>query len=77
MTGDPPPDITTVLARHTDSLMSIPGVVGVGEGAQDGRPTVYVMVERRTAELDAALPDSIDGYAVEVRETGLIEPQEH
>ncbi len=77
MNNDAPPDISTVLARRTDSLMAIPGVVGVGEGEQDGRPTVYVMVERRTAELDAALPDSIDGYAVEVRETGLIEPQEN
>ena len=75
MTGNAPPSITTVLAAHTDSLMNIPGVVGVGEGAKGGRPTVYVMVERRTAELDAALPDSLDGYAVELRETGLIEPQ--
>ena len=73
---DTAPDIATVLARHTDSLMAIPGVVGVGEGEQAGRPTVYVMVERSTAELDAALPDSIDGYAVELRETGRIVPQE-
>ena len=76
MTGNPRPDISAVLARHTDSLMAIPGVVGVGEGEQAGRATVYVMVERRTAELDAALPDSLEGYAVEVRETGLIVPQE-
>lgn len=74
VTRDTPPSIATVLASHTDSLMKIPGVVGVGEGEKDGRPTVYVMVERRTAKLDAALPDSLDGYAVELRETGLIEP---
>ena len=75
VTGDARPSISTVLASHTDSLMAIPGVVGVGEGEKDGRPTVYVMVERRTAELDAALPDSLDGYEVVVKETGLIEPQ--
>ena len=75
MTGNAPPSITTVLAAHTDSLMNIPGVVGVGEGEKDGRPTVYVMVERRSSELDETLPDSIDGFAVELRETGLIEPQ--
>lgn len=76
MTRDAPPSITTVLASHTDSLMAIPGVVGVGEGDKDGRPTVYVMVERRTAELDAAIPDSLGGYEVDVRETGIIEPQQ-
>lgn len=76
MSRDTAPDIATVLARHTDSLMAIRGVVGVGEGEQAGRPTVYVMVERRTAELEAALPDSLEGYAVVVSETGRIVPQE-
>lgn len=76
VTRDTPPDIATVLATHTDSLMKVPGVVGVGEGEKDGRPTVYVMVERRSNELEEALPDSIDGYAVVVSETGRIVPQE-
>lgn len=76
MTGNARPDISTVLARHTDSLMAIPGVVGVGEGQQAGSPAVFVMVERNTAELDAALPDSLEGYAVVVSETGRIVPQE-
>lgn len=76
MTGNARPDISTVLARHTDSLMAIPGVVGVGEGQQAGSPAVFVMVERNTAELGAALPDSLEGYAVVVSETGRIVPQE-
>lgn len=72
--GDMPP-ISEVLRRHTDSLMSIAGVVGVGQGEKDGAPTVYVMVERMTDSLRSALPDSIEGYAVDVQVTGRIEAQ--
>lgn len=67
--------ISDVLARHTDSLMAMPGVVGVGRGEQNGAPTVYVMVERLTDSLRAALPDSIEGYAVDVQVTGEIKAQ--
>lgn len=69
------PSISDVLKRHTDSLMAIPGVVGVGQGEANGAPTVYVMVISLTDSLRAALPDSIEGYAVVVRETGTIRAQ--
>ncbi|HEU4761675.1 MAG TPA: hypothetical protein VFS74_05095 [Gemmatimonadales bacterium] len=69
------PSITDVLTRHTDSLMAIPGVVGVGQGEQNGSPTVYVMVTTLTDSLRGALPDSIEGYAVVVKETGEIRAQ--
>lgn len=69
------PSITEVLQRHTDSLMAIPGVVGVGQGEQNGAPTVYVMVVSLTDSLRAALPDSIEGYAVVVKATGEIRAQ--
>jgi hypothetical protein len=69
------PSITDVLQRHTDSLMAIPGVVGVGQGEQNGAPTVYVMVTTLTDSIRAALPDSIEGYAVVVRESGVIRAQ--
>lgn len=69
------PSITDVLKRHTDSLMAIPGVVGVGQGEQDGAPTVYVMVATVSDSVRAALPDSIEGYAVVIKETGEIRAQ--
>jgi hypothetical protein len=55
--------------------MSIPGVVGVGQGEKDGAPAVYIMVEQMTDPLRSALPDSIEGYAVDVHVTGRIEAQ--
>lgn len=69
------PSIADVLKRHTDSLMAIPGVVGVGRGEKNGAPTVYVMVERMTDSLRRSLPDSIEGYAVQVNVTGEIKAQ--
>ncbi len=69
------PSITEVLQRHTDSLMTIPGVVGVGQGERNGAPTIYVMVVALTDSLRTLLPDSIEGYAVDVRETGEIRAQ--
>ncbi len=69
------PSISEVLKRHTDSLMAIPGVVGVGRGERNGAPTVYVMIERMTDSLRRALPDSIEGYAVEVSVTGVMKAQ--
>lgn len=69
------PSITDVLKRHTDSLMAIPGVVGVGQGEQDGAPTVYVMVAKLTDSLRSTLPHSIEGYAVVVKESGEIRAQ--
>jgi hypothetical protein len=47
----------------------------VGRGEKNGAPTVYVMVERMTDSLRRALPDSIEGYAVDVRVTGEIKAQ--
>jgi hypothetical protein len=69
------PSIEEVLQRHTDSLMTIPGVVGVGQGQKNGAPSVYIMVTQLTDSLRRALPDSIEGYAVEVVESGKIKAQ--
>lgn len=65
-------DIDTVLARHADRLLAIPGVVGVGEGEQAGRPAVIVMVAQLTKELRETLPDDLDGHPVLIDVTGEI-----
>ncbi len=63
-----------ILARHTDRLLSIPGVVGVGEGEQEGTPVVLVMVAALSPELDAALPGDLEGHPVVTEVTGEITP---
>jgi len=65
--------ITDVLAAHTPELMKIRGVVGTAESRlPDGRPCVMVLVAKLTPELQRALPRELEGYPVEIQETGEI-----
>ncbi len=84
-TGAPPPEsgsaaapvrpVAEVIAARAPELMAIPGVAGVYEGETRRRaPCIRVMVVRRTRELEARLPKTLDGYPVEIEETGEIRP---
>lgn len=67
--------IEQVLARHTGHLMAIPGVVGVARGELHGKPAIQVLVVKATAELRGRLPTTLDGWPVQVVESGTIEAQ--
>jgi hypothetical protein len=74
-----PPDTTMrpieeVLAAHTDSLMAIEGVSGVGQALCDEQPCLRVYVHSRTPAVENQLPDQLEGYLIEVVETGQITP---
>jgi hypothetical protein len=65
--------IAEVIAAHADSLMAVPGVVGVYEGRlDDGTPCLKIMVVRLDAALRARLPRTLEGHPVVVEETGEI-----
>ena len=66
--------IEDVLKEHTDSLMSLPGVVGTAQGECSGEPCIRVLVVEKTAELLEQIPPEIEGYTVDVLETGVIRP---
>jgi hypothetical protein len=68
----PKRSIADVLAAHTPELMRIPGVLGTGEGVQRGKPAILVLVERVTPEVEARVPATIEGYPVELHETGSV-----
>jgi hypothetical protein len=81
----PPPSGETAMTRrsieqvqnaHTDSLMKLPGVVGTAIGLCGNTPCIKVLVVRATAELRKAIPDSLEGYQVELDETGVIRAQD-
>ena len=59
-----------VLHQNTDELMAIPGVVGTGQGRCGGRDCIHVYVAELTPELEAKVPNLLDGYPVEVRVMG-------
>jgi len=56
--------------------MRLDGVVGVYEGVResDQMPCLKVMVVKKTPELRRQIPPSVEGYAVELEESGEIRP---
>ena len=68
----PEKTITQVLTEHTDNLMSLPGVVGAGQGECSGKPCIKVFVVKKTSDLLRRIPSAIEGYTVEVQESGEI-----
>lgn len=62
--------IEQVLAACTSGWMSIPGVVGTAIGERAGEPCLRVMVVKTTPQIRRAIPDRVDGFPVDVVETG-------
>ena len=54
----------------SDSLMSRSGVVGMGIGECDGEPCIRVFVVEKTEDLMRQIPETFEGFRVEVDETG-------
>ena len=66
----PSKSISEVLKEHTDELMSIPGVAGTAQGLCDNKPCIKVYVVKRSLELEQKIPKKIEGFVVDVEETG-------
>ena len=69
----PSKTIEEVLKEHTEELMYIPGVVGTGEGLCNDKPCIKVFVLKFTTELEQKILNILEGYHVEVEETGGFE----
>lgn len=67
--------IQEALAKHTDSLMAISGVNGVGQGRCDGKPCIKVFVIEKTSAVKNEVPAELEGYPVKIEETGRFEVQ--
>ena len=63
-------NIKEVLKRHTDKLMAVPGVVGVAEGKSHGKPCIRIFVIDGNSESLELLPDNLEGYLVNIDESG-------
>lgn len=61
-----------MLAAHQQSLLALPGVVGIGVGQCHGVPCIVVMAAAASPELSRRLPATLDGHPVELRVTGPI-----
>ncbi len=63
-------NIEEVIREQAGELMAITGVVGVGEGKSRGRQCIVIFVLDKKAESLKALPDSIAGYLLTIKESG-------
>jgi hypothetical protein len=68
-------DIDAVLAAHTDSLLTLPGVVGTAVGLCDGERCIKVLVADSNADTRRRIPDKLEGYRVVIEVTGIIRPR--
>jgi hypothetical protein len=66
----PNKSLEEVLQEHTNSLMAMSGVVGTAQGLCDGEPCIRVFVTKKSDELMGQIPPQIEGYLVDVQETG-------
>ncbi len=73
--AQPMKSIDDVIKVYADSMLAIPGVVGLYHGLdENGKSCLKVMVVKRTAELEKRIPKQIEGFTVEIDETGEIKP---
>ena len=66
----PNKSLEEILQEYTDSLMTMSGVVGTAQGLCDGEPCMRVLVIKKSDELMGQIPPMIEGYPVDVQETG-------
>lgn len=71
-TGMTTKNIEQVLGEQRDRIMAVPGVVGTGIGLCGDRPCIKVYASESAPTLAEKLPDSIDGYAINIEMTGPI-----
>jgi hypothetical protein len=62
--------IEEVLATHTPSLMSYPGVVGTAIGLCGDAPCIRVFLADASAPARGMIPERLEGYPVQVDVTG-------
>ena len=63
-----------IIEASADSLMAIPGVVGVYEGRSGQETVIRIMLAARSDSLVRRLPKRLGDYRVELEVTGRIEP---
>jgi hypothetical protein len=65
--------------RHEAELLGLPNVTGIGIGERRGRPVIKVFVTQKVPESalgpNELVPEQLDGYDVDVEESGVLEAQ--
>ena len=71
--------IDEALRAHEGDLMNLPGVQGVGIGERGGKQIIKVFINTKTPKTSHIVdqfPAELEGYAVDIEETGVFTPQD-
>ncbi len=69
----PEKSVTQVIQEHRSSLLTISGILGIGQGGSPHAPHISIHVHSKTSEILALVPSNLEGYPVNIKETGEIE----
>ena len=67
--------IQEISEEYTAQWMATPGVVSTAVGESEGRPCIKVFLAKKTEEVAAQFPNSVEGHQVILEETGEFRAQ--
>jgi len=62
--------IEDVIKEHTDKLMVLPYVIGIGKGESNGNPCIIIFVQDKEVTSLEVIPDTIEGYPIIINKSG-------
>ena len=65
--------IAQVIEEHRTSLISISGILGIGQGGSPKDPHITVYIQSKNSDICPLIPSVLEGYPVVIKETGGIE----
>jgi hypothetical protein len=68
--------IGDVIKAHTAGLITMPGVVGIGEGKQGNASCIILFVVDKNSPELSQLPETIDGYRLRIEQSGELQVYE-
>jgi len=73
MTPSSQKPIAQVIQEHRTSMLSIPGILGIGQGGSPDTPHITLYVRAQILANLNSIPSILEGYPVVIQETGDIE----
>jgi hypothetical protein len=69
--------VEKVISEHEKEIMSMDNVTGIYHGKRDdGKSFIGIGVEKVTPDIKKSVPNKLDGYDVQIEETGDITAQD-
>jgi len=65
--------ISQVIQEHRTSLLTIPGICGIGQGGSLHAPHITIYIQAQCPNILDSIPATLEGYPVTIKETGDID----